>query len=403
MKYEMNWLPNKNKLAIFFYLILVNPVWAQLSSFDYNGYAKYLFSSTEIPEIDDRLYDHLLHLRLNTRYYATQNLTAGLELRFRTFYGESAYKIPNYRELIQTERDFVELDFYLWETKYSIGYLEVDRLFLDFVKDDFQVTVGRQRISWGTCWVWNPTDLFNPLEVLDFDYEERPATDAIRVQYYTGPVTKIEVSYKPANNPYDQILAGLFSLNKWDYDFNFIGGMKYKRWLAGFSWAGDIYGAGFRGEVLVSQSPDSTDSIFPYQQYPQLNISSDKPISSLAISGDYTFPNTFYIHTELLYNNIGVTANTLLYQPEASSLGLLTAARWSIFQEFAYDITPLLRGTLFGIYNPNDKSYVIVPSLSYSVITNLDLYFVAFFFEGAPLTEYGEYGTTIYARIKYSF
>ena len=403
MKYEMNWLPNKNKLAIFFYLILVNPVWAQLSSFDYNGYAKYLFSSTEIPEIDDRLYDHLLHLRLNTRYYATQNLTAGLELRFRTFYGESAYKIPNYRELIQTERDFVELDFYLWETKYSIGYLEVDRLFLDFVKDDFQVTVGRQRISWGTCWVWNPTDLFNPLEVLDFDYEERPATDAIRVQYYTGPVTKIEVSYKPANNPYDQILAGLFSLNKWDYDFNFIGGMKYKRWLAGFSWAGDIYGAGFRGEVLVSQSPDSTDSIFPYQQYPQLNISSDKPISSLALSGDYTFPNTFYIHTELLYNNIGVTANTLLYQPEASSLGLLTAARWSIFQEFAYDITPLLRGTLFGIYNPNDKSYVIVPSLSYSVITNLDLYFVAFFFEGAPLTEYGEYGTTIYARIKYSF
>ncbi len=246
------------KLLLFIIIIPFLQTPAQLSSFDYNGYAKYLFSSTKIPEINDRLYDHLLHLRLNTRYYATQNLTAGLELRFRTFYGESAYKIPNYRQLIQTTHDFVELDFYLWDTKYSIGYLEVDRLFLDFVKDDFQVTVGRQRISWGTCWVWNPTDLFNPLEVLDFDYEERPATDAIRVQYYTGPVTKIEVSYKPANNPYNQILAGLFSLNKWDYDFNFIGGMKYKRWLAGFSWVGDIYGAGFRGEVLVSQSPDSS-------------------------------------------------------------------------------------------------------------------------------------------------
>ena len=391
------------KLLLLIIIIPFLQTKAQSSSFDYNGYAKYLFSSTKIPEINDRLYDHLLHLRLNTRYYATQNLTAGLELRFRTFFGESAYKIPNYRQLIQITHDFVDLDFYLWDTKYSIGYLEVDRLFLDFVKDDFQVTVGRQRISWGTCWVWNPTDLFNPLEVLDFDYEERPATDAIRVQYYTGPVTKIEVSYKPANNPYDQILAGLFSLNKWDYDFNFIGGLKYKRWLAGFSWAGDIYGAGFRGEVLFSQSPDSTASSFSYQQYPQLNVSSDKPISSLALSGDYTFPNTFYIHTELLYNNIGVTANTLLYQPEASSLGLLTAARWSIYQEFAYDITALLRGTLFGIYNPNDKSYVIVPSLSYSLITNLDLYLVAFFFEGEPLTEYGDYGTTVYARIKFSF
>ena len=66
---------------------------AQYSNFDYNGYAKYLFSSTKFPGINDQLYDHLLHLRLNTKYYATQSLTAAMELRFRTFYGESAYKI----------------------------------------------------------------------------------------------------------------------------------------------------------------------------------------------------------------------------------------------------------------------------------------------------------------------
>jgi hypothetical protein len=376
---------------------------AQNSSFDYNGYAKYLFSSSKVPEINDRLYDHLLHLRLNTKYYATQSLTAAMELRFRTFYGESAYKIPNYRELIQTTRDFVELDFFLWETKYSIGYLEVDRLYLDFVKNDFEVTVGRQRIAWGSCWVWNPTDLFNPLEVLNFDYEERPATDAVRVQYYTGPVTKLEVSYKPAKDPADQILAGLLSLNKWDYDFNLIAGMKYKRWLAGFSWAGDIYSAGFRGELLVSQKPDSTDTFIYYPQLSQPISLSDNTMISFALSGDYTFPNSFYIHTEVLYNNTGVTENTFLYQPLAGNLGLLTAARWSIYQEISYDITPLLRGSIFGIYNPNDKSYVIVPSLSYSVITNLDLYLISFFFEGNPLTEYGEYGTTYYLRLKYSF
>ena len=390
------------KLTLLVVFLLSIQSYPQYSSFDYNGYAKYLFSSTKYPNINDRLYDHLLHLRLNTKYYATQNLTAAMELRFRTFYGESAYKIPNYRQLIQTERDFVELDFFLWDTKYSIGYLEVDRLYLDFVKNDLEVTVGRQRISWGTCWVWNPTDLFNPLNVLDFDYEERPATDAIRVQYYTGPVTKIEVSYKPANDPYNQILAGLFSLNKWDYDFNFIGGMKYKRWLAGFSWAGDILGAGFRGELLVSQKPDSAETVV-YRTPLQTISLDDKTMTSFALSGDYTFPNTFYIHTELLYNNIGVTKNTLLYQPAAGSLGLLTAARWSIYQEFSYDITPLLRGSIFGIYNPNDYSYVIVPSLSYSVITNLDLYLISFFFEGNPLTEYGDYGTTYYVRLKYSF
>jgi hypothetical protein len=388
-------------LIIFFPLIQTS---AQLSPFEYNGYAKYLFSSSKYPLIEDRLDDHLIHLRLNTKWYATQSITTALELRFRAFYGQSVEKIPNYKSLIQTPNDFADLDAFLWETDKSLGYLEVDRLWFDYYKNNLQVTLGRQRVAWGTCWVWNPTDLFNPLNVLDFDYEERPATDAIRVQYYTGPVTKLDVAYKPANDPNNQILAGLWSLNRWDYDFNLIAGMRFKRWLAGFSWVGDILEAGFRGEILISQAPDSPDTNFIYEQINQSSLSSsENPIINFALSGDYTFPNTFYIHTEVLYNNVGKTSNTFLFQPEANKLGLLTAARWSIYQEFAYDITPLFRGSLFGLFNPNDKSFVIVPSINYSVITNLDLFLITMFFEGNPLTEYGEYGTSFFARIKFSF
>jgi len=393
------------KLKIFFIFILLSfYLSAQTDSYSIGGYAKYLFSSSRYPRIDERLDDNLIHLRLNTKWYATQNITAALELRFRAFYGESVEQIPFYKELIQTPHDFAELDAFLWESDKSLGYLEVDRLWLDYYKNNLQVTLGRQRVAWGTCWVWNPTDLFNPLNVLDFDYEERPATDAIRVQYYTGPVTKWDIAYKPAKDPNNQILSGLWSLNKWDYDFNIIAGMRFKRWLAGFSWAGDILNAGFRGEVLVSQAPNQPDTNSVYQQFGESSLSSwDKPIVSAALSGDYTFPNTFYIHTEILYNNIGKTSNTFLFQAEANKLGLLSAARLEIYQEFAYDITPLLRGSLFGLINPNDKSYVIVPSLNYSIITNLDFFLITMFFEGDPLTEYGEYGTSFYVRIKFSF
>lgn len=377
---------------------------AQLSPFEYNGYAKYLFSTIKYPTVQKRLNDNLIHLRLNTRWYPTQNITAALELRFRAYYGQSVEDIPNFKEMIQTPREFADLDAFLWDTQKSLGYLEVDRIWLDYYKNNLELTLGRQRIAWGTCLVWNPTDLFNPLNILDFDYEERPATDAIRVQYYTGPVTKIDLAYKPANDPNNQILAGLWSLNNWNYDFNFIGGMRIKRWLAGFSWAGDILEAGFRGEFLVSQAPDKPYTNLIYQLINQPSLSSfEDPIITMALSGDYTFPNTFYIHTELLYNNIGKTSKTYLFQPEAYSLGLLSAARLEIYQEFAYDITPLIRGALFGILNPYDKSYVIVPSVSYSVITNLDLYLIALVFEGGPLTEYGEYSPAFYARIKFSF
>jgi hypothetical protein len=394
------------QIRIFLFLLFIPliKIEAQLSSFDYNGYAKYLFSSSNSSLLNDRLNDHLIHSRFNSKWYASDAITTALELRFRAFYGESVEKISSFKEFVQTPRDFVKLDAFLWESEKSLGYLEVDRLWLDWYTRDLQVTVGRQRVAWGTSWVWNPTDLFNPLDILDFDYEERPAADAVRIQYYTGAVTKLDIAYKPAKIAEDQILAGLWSINNWNYDFNFIAGMRFKRWLAGFSWAGDILDAGFRGEVLVSQAPNKPDTNSILIALGEASLSSfDQPIVSLSLSGDYTFPNTFYIHTEILYNNNGKTANTFLYLNEASKLGMLSAGRWSIYQEFAYDITPLIRGTLFGIFNPDDKSFVVIPSFSYSIITNLDAFLLGMFFNGNQLTEFGEYGTTIYVRFKYSF
>jgi hypothetical protein len=82
---------------------------------------------------------------------------------------------------------------------------------------------------------------------------------------------------------------------------------------------------------------------------------------------------------------------------------MLSPARWSIYQEFSYDLNPLLRGTLYGIFNPDDGSYVIVPSVAYSIVTNLDLLLIAQVFEGDPLTEFGEFGSSFYFRLKFSY
>jgi hypothetical protein len=384
----------------FLFLVLFIPFFsaeAQLSPFDYNGYVKYLFSNSKYPNASERYSDHLIHARLNTRWYPSSSLTGALELRFRAYYGETVENTPNFLDMIKTKFDFADLGKVIWNEKSSVGYLEIDRLWFDWVKNDFEATIGRQRIAWGTSWVWNPIDIFNPLSILDFDYEERPAVDALRMQYYTGAVSKVEFAFAPAKNKKDIIAAGLVSVNKWNYDFNFIGGVKKERWLAGAGWVGDIEGAGFRGELLVSKGKEVS---LPFSNN---TFGTDDPIYSFVLSGDYTFPNSFYIHTEVLHNNIGVEDQTLLYQQEALDLGLLTAARWSLYQEFAYDITPLMRGTIFGLFNPDDKSFVIVPSVSYSVVTNLDLLLLGMFFDGNPITEFGDYGSTLFIRLKYSF
>ncbi len=389
-------------LSVIFFLFTINSS-AQLSSTDYNGYVKYLFSSSKYPGIDDRFNDHLLHSRLNTRWYPAPSLTAALEFRTRIFYGESVEKIPNYIDLIKAKHDLVQLDAVLWNEESSIGYVEIDRLWLDWVQDDWQITVGRQRIAWGTSWAWNPIDLFNPKAVLDFDYEELPGADAVRVQYYTGPVTKVELAVSPGKKKEDLIVAGLLSLNHWDYDFNLIAGYKKERWVVGGGWVGDILDAGFRGEILVSQAPDKQFDSILYELYNLKPLTQNKPTVSFVLSGDYTFPNSFYIHTELLYNSNGTDKYASFYRLEAVELDMLTPASWSVFQEFSYQFTPLLRGGIFAIYNPDDKSYVIVPSASYSIVTNLDLYLTGLLFGGDSLTEFGDLGSSLFFRLKYSF
>jgi len=384
------------KLLILLLLFFSNS-YSQLSPFEINGYAKYLFSSSKHPAASERYDDHLIHARLNTRWYPAENFRAVLEMRLRAYYGESVEKIPGFTDQIKSSHDYLNLDAVLWDKKETLGYGEIDRLYIDWNYNEFQLTAGRQRIAWGTSWVWNPIDIFNPLSVLDFDYEERPAVDALRLQYYTGAISKVEFAFKPAKEKENIIVSGLLSINMWDYDFNLIGGVKNERWLGGAGWAGDISGAGFRGEVLISEGRKVASP------FSNISFGSDDINYSFVLSGDYTFPNSFYIHTEVLYNNIGVEALTAQFQQEALNLGLLTAARWSLYQEFAYDFHPLVRGTVFSLFNPEDKSFVIVPSASYSVITNLDFLLLLMFFEGKPLTEFGEYGSTIFLRFKYSF
>lgn len=391
------------KICLLILLIFTELSFAQLSSFDYNGYTKYLFSSVKYPALDERFNDHLLHSRLNTKWYPAQSLTTALELRTRIFYGESVEKIPNYSDLIRSKQGLVNLDVLLWSEKKSIGYAEIDRLWIDYVKDDWQFTIGRQRIAWGTSWAWNPIDLFNPKDVLDFDYEELPGSDAVRIQYYTGPVTKVELAVSPGKRNEDLIAAGLISFNRWNYDFNLIAGYKKENWILGGGWVGDIMDAGFRGEILISQAPKQKYDSHLYQLNDIESLSTDKTYVSFVISGDYTFPNTFYTHTEILFNSIGTKKLASLYRNEVIELDLLTPARLSIFQEFAYQFTPLLRCGVLGIFNPDDKSYVIIPSANYSVITNLDLYLTGMFFRGEFLTEFGDYGSTIFLRLKYSF
>lgn len=338
----------------------------------------------------DRRMNILFHTRQNLRWYATESVTADLEIKTRMYTGESSddlqysadFTLPG-GTLFDWEKVFVE------EEK-TVLKSEIDRAWLDWYSGNFQLTLGRQRIAWGTNLVWNPIDLFNPSNPLDFDNEEMPGSDAVRIQYYLGPASKVEFAVSPQDESDETTGAVQLILNSWEYDWVFIVGRRDIETVGGFAWAGHIKGGGFRGEVLYSK---------PRADYPY-----SEGYFNYSISGDYTFKNSLYLQTSLLYNERGTTGNgggaellNAYYRRDFSS------SRISIFGQAAKDITPLVRANISGIVNPYDNSWYIGPNITWSVLTNLDFTGMGMIFGGDPGTEYGGNSEILMARLKWSF
>jgi len=393
---------------LFIVLILIVPVAAQSkpSTWDISGYVKYLSSVTDDPQVKDTLYDQLVHTRINTAWHPENSPLKGeMDVRFQAYYGDSVKRVPNFRDQVQTDYELTNLDTTVGDGWESLGYAQIDRLWLDYSHQNLEVTMGRQRIAWGTALVWNVIDLFNPKSVLDFDYEEKPGADALRVQYYTGAVSKVEVAVAPGRTRDRSTIAGFYSTNAFGYDFFAVAGIRKNHWVMGGAWAGSVWDGGFRGEFLLSQAQngniaqddavlgDSGGSAF----------ATDNPVASIVLSADYTFANSFYIHTECLFNSNGKSEKAGEFWKQAQDSGMLSPSRWSYYQEFAYDITPLTRATIYGIFNPVDHSSIIIPMVTQSLTANLDLLVIGQFASGDRYSEYGEYGKSITLRLKYSF
>lgn len=376
-------------------MLLPSKAFVQESKVDFNGYVKdlYMFYSPEIliPGVEiDHLWTNVIHNRLNFKWYATPHLTAVIEMRNRLIVGNLVKDFPDYQQTVDVDYGLLDLSWISAQGSSWFLHSMIDRAYVDYSSGKWQVKVGRQRINWGVNMVWNPNDIFNTFSYFDFDYEERPGTDALRVQYYTGVTSSAELVYKPGHGNIKTSLAGMYRFSKWEYDFQFLAGQAGNDWVVGAGWAGDIRGAGFRGELTHFE--------------PRNFLSNKATVASL--SADYTFSNSWYIHTSVLYNSAGQTGKAggmnVLFNPDLSAKQL-SVARYSLFGQISKPITPLFAGSFSGIVNPMDGSFYMGPTLTYSLLDNLELMLTGQLFFGESGTEFGDIGRLAFGRLKWSF
>ncbi|MDW7693798.1 hypothetical protein R9C00_03490 [Flammeovirgaceae bacterium SG7u.111] len=360
------------------------------SKISFNGYLKDLHSVSFENLDGEWLQDNFIHNRLNFKWYASDALTFTVENRNRLFYGETVKTIPNYDELIDADEGFFDLSTIVFSDSSYFLHSTLDRAYVDWSKGNWQVRLGRQRINWGQAFVWNPNDIFNTYSFFDFDYEERPGSDALLVRYYTGAVSSVEFVFSPAREFGESSYASMYKTNAGGYDFQLLAGKMKDDVVLGGGWAGQIKSAGFKGELSYFIPEDQ-----PFEGMGTL-------VASTSI--DYTFANSLFLHGEMLYNSNGASGKPgMIDFNQNLTPKTLSATKFSFFGEAQYEITPLIKAGLSGIASPNDGSYFLGPTVDFSLTENLYFLLVAQVFGGSEDSSYGSGGTFVFTRLKWNF
>lgn len=358
------------------------PVWSL------RGYLKDMQTVTYGDNPDSMVTGNLLHNRLNLRFTPSSRFSAAAEFRTRLFWGEEVRLNPNFSQALRNRNEAINLQFIWFETQSAVMHTAVDRLWMEYRAPKWETRVGRQRINWGIATLWNPNDIFNTYNFLDFDYEERPGRDAVKFIYHLSDFSNLELAGAAADADYKSVASIRYTTNKWNYDFQLTAGVYQQVATAGFGWSGSIGEAGFKGEGQFFAAHRDTAS--------QVN---------LALEADYMFSKGWYLNGGFLFNSSGFSspiANWGLYSFQLSPRNLMPT-KYNTVLTVMKEITPLLSANLTGIYSPGTNLVIVLPSIRYNLGQNIDVdvFWQAFYAEQQQQMEPVVYRGFI--RFKWSF
>lgn len=360
-----NTLKMKHLRYLFFLTLLTLKTLAQdTSKLQFNGYI------TEMPSMqyiaNEYKWDNLLHNRLNFQYAPNDNFTSVLELRNRFIVGENVRNEIS-RSNYSNDNGFVDLSFNFIDQKGAVFNTAIDRAYISNEQGKLRTTVGRQRINWGQTFVWNPNDIFNAYSFFDFDYSERPGSDALRFQYFNTETSVTETAIKIDKD--NKLTTALFHrFNTRGYDIQVLGGiLNSKDIVSGLGWSGAINYIAFRGEI----------SYFRKIKSDVLNIS-PRNLLLVDLGADYTFPNGLYLQTEFLYKSYENLNAGSFSQYLSAPLNVkdLSIVKYNCFAQLSHSITPLINTSFSIMYMPGINGTYIGPNFDFSISDNSSLSFI---------------------------
>jgi len=276
---------------------------------------------------------------------------------------------------------------------------EVDYANVRLTFQDTDVVIGRQAVTFGRSFFWNPTDWLSTFAPTEIDREYKGGVDAVRLSHGFGRFSGAELVYAYGEDgEWDEsALIGRGYANWWNWDFEVLGGRVWIDDRLGFAFSGEVGGAGVRGEWSWHHPREGGEPEF----------------LRATLEVDYKWPSSLLLMAELHYNGFGTEHPeeylALLDSPRIAAGQVTNVGRHYLGSQASYEFTPLVIGTVAVLVNLDDHSGIFNPSFSLSLSDESDLVAGAIIpwgeeREGAELgSEYGSYFNAYWIQWRWSF
>ncbi|UCH63034.1 MAG: hypothetical protein JSU77_00830 [Fidelibacterota bacterium] len=362
----------------------------------------YFETEQDLARISGQQYNYgYSKLRLDMMAYPAESVTIGANLNIRRLSGQKTWNMLDFlpkRIWEPVFGDSGEFPITLADTLY------LDNVFIKLNFPLFDITVGKQQISLGTGYAWNPVDIFNIKELLDPTYEQAGVT-ALRMELPLVGRSGLDLILVPEDSWENsaKMVQGKVGLGSFDLTANIT---EYKapnpywrlpidtttppsthtvRQRIGGSLVGEVLGIGIWGEGLW----DLKDQPIEFDEY--------------LIGIDHTFDFRTYLMVEYYHNGGGVAdRDSLQFSDFTYSL---SGQSHSLMQDYAFvvvhhPLTDLISLGLLGFANLNDQSYMVAPSLEWSAFENVNISLLLSHAQGGKDSEFGmqEWGLRLRLR-----
>ena len=330
-------------------------------------------------------------LRLDLESQSSDKVMIAGNINVQLYHGKTDWDlidfIPN-----SIDTDIGLLTFSLKDT------LFLDNIYLRTSLSKFDLIIGRQPLSLGTGYAWNPLDIFNRKELMDPTYEQ-PGINALRMEIpligrshldaIITPDSTLEMSTKMI-----QLKTGIGSF---DMSFNCayqhylipnpVAGYTYDQvYFAGGAIVGEFWEFGLWGETLWSLDVDDS-------------------FGEVVLGTDHTLNNGFYLMCEYFHNSLGVLKDDLLFDNYIYNYSGETHSLMQnyIFVMGMYNLTDYIASSVVVFGNLDDSSFILAPQIDWDVFEDVSMGVWLSQSIGDEDTEFGIQNRTVRCRIRAYF